>query len=378
MFRYYSKLVKCVDLNYLKILVLCENYPSTANPTVMAFIHTRNVAYKQHRVQVDVLAFQVKEAYVYEGVPVYTAKHFSELITSNKYNVVVCHAPNLRNHLRAIIPNIRILPKIVFVFHGHEILRTSRYYPAAYPFNRGRFYALKKFARDIYDLIKCQVLNFIIKKYGGQKISLIFVSNYLRELFTHNVGLQESEIARFSTVIPNPSSEYFMCDKYDWNSKKKADFIIIRTFDGPKYCIDYVLGIAKAIPKYTFHIYGDGRYFEYNPTPNNVTVFKGFLKQSEVPNLLNQYRAALMPSKWDSQGVMATEMACFGIPLIASKIPAAMEMLSEFPNVLLIEDDKTEIDLDSFLKNIKPQDNSLAKARFSAENTAKRELEWFK
>ena len=82
-----------------------------------------------------------------------------------------------------------------------------------------------------------------------------------------------------------------------------------------------------------FHLYGDGRYFEHFPPPPNLKVFRRFIDQKDIPDLLDRYRAAAMPTRLDSQGVMACEMATYGIPLITSDLDVPRQMLKGFGNV---------------------------------------------
>ena len=90
---------------------------------------------------------------------------------------------------------------------------------------------------------------------------------------------------------------------------------------------------AHQCPEQRFHVFGKGRYFDFNPAPSNLTVFKRFIAQAEIPALLARYRACAMPTRLDSQGVMSCEMASFGIPLFTSDIEVTREVLGGFANV---------------------------------------------
>ena len=358
----------------MKLLILSQNYPSNKNIYSQAYIHTRLLCYKQQSVEAEVISFACKSAYLYEGIKVYPACAFKRLIRDNKYDAIVCHAPNLRNHLRLILPNIYKLPKIFFFFHGHEILNKSKYYPKDYGFNQGLFYSLFHKLGKVYDLIKCCILRYIIKKFGGHKIFLVFVSKHLKKLFEINVGLTQASIHSFSAVIHNPLNPIFTVSNYNWSKKKPFDFITIRPFDNPVYALDIILKIAKQNPLHSFHIYGEGNFFDHHEHPRNVKVIKTYFSPKELKQKLDMYKAALMPSYHDSQGVMVCEMAAFGIPLVVSDIPAAREMLGSIKNKYLIDNNKPKLDAEKFLKTLSPRNNTGLKKQLSIKETTAKEL----
>ena len=134
-------------------------------------------------------------------------------------------------------------------------------------------------------------------------------------------------------VIPNAVNRIFIDGHYAPPATPAADFICIRPFDNPKYAIDQVVDWARQCPELRFHVFGKGRYFDFNPVPPNLTVFKRFIAQAEIPTLLARYLACAMPTRLDSQGVMSCEMASFGIPLFTSDIEVTREVLGGFANV---------------------------------------------
>jgi glycosyltransferase involved in cell wall biosynthesis len=106
-------------------------------------------------------------------------------------------------------------------------------------------------------------------------------------------------------------------------------------------------------------------------------VFHGYLKPAKIVKLLNQYKAALMPSYHDTQGVMACEMAAFGMPVIASNIPAAREMFASEDNVYLLDNDAEDLDLAKIINNLKVTNKSQLKAKLTSSKLAKQEIDFF-
>ena len=87
----------------MKILVLSQSYPSKINEKYMAFVHSRNVEYIKLGHNVDVLNFSCEKNYKYDGVNVLGE---TDIIELSKYDIVLSHAPNLKNHIRYILKNL--------------------------------------------------------------------------------------------------------------------------------------------------------------------------------------------------------------------------------------------------------------------------------
>ena len=360
--------------NALKILILIEAYPDGSSQP-MAFAHSRNQYYLRENHLVTVLAFNSKSRYIIDGIQVLPESDFCKSYDLSYFDIIVSHAPNLKNHIRFLMKYSSQLKKIVFFFHGHEILIKSKYYPK--PFNklshmRPFLYAFKN---RVYDCIKVLTLKILFRYYFLKRCEMVFVSNWLKCEFLRNVTLKLSEIDQISHIIPNSINSVFEKKMYSHDGLRKADFITIRQFDGPKYGIDLVVKIASENPNYEFHIYGNGSYFDYYEYPNNVKIFKQSFRQDEIPALLNQYRAALMPTRLDAQGVMVCEMATFGIPVITSDIPVCREVLHNFSNVLLLSNDRFSFNVEAFLSKITR--SSTQNRKYFSENTIAKELALF-
>lgn len=79
------------------VLVVCADYPE-GNKRSLAYVHARNLRYIKNGINVIVLNFSAKREYIYEGIKVIGLEQYkSNLDLFNNY-VLVCHAPNIRNH----------------------------------------------------------------------------------------------------------------------------------------------------------------------------------------------------------------------------------------------------------------------------------------
>lgn len=360
----------------MDVLILVQDYPSAENPYAMTYVHTRNLVYKQQGLDFVVLSFGAKEDYFMHGIKVLCPAGFKKELSSKSFKLIISHAPNIKNHLRFLVKNNTNFERLLFFFHGHEVLKVNEYYPKPFDFQKST--TKSQMLRLIYDPIKLGLLQIYISQMIKQKrVRLIFVSQWMRDAFVNCVGLEKNVIENNSYIIHNACNEVFYQRQYSPANKFDADFLTIRPFDDPKYGIDIVVQIAKDNPDYTFHVFGKGNYFNYNKVPQNVTVKQGFFSHAELPDILNRYRCALMPTRLDAQGVMMCEMATYGIPLITSDLFITREMLQAGKNIYYIPNDDT-IYVQALLNKIKPveiEELTPIRAKFSRQATINKEYQ---
>lgn len=355
----------------LKICVVAQDYPSPAKPDALAFIHARNLIYKSLGHSVSVLSFAGKEQYEQDGVSVLPESEFSKE-KIGAFDLFVFHAPNLRNHLRFILKNRAAIKAKVLIGHGHEFINAAKQSGGVFPFQSTLKARLKHLVQSVYDVIKLRVWVRYFKSQKGRGLAVVFVSDWLRKNVEACLNLDLSSYAKVS-VINNPIHPAFQDNTYDPASPKVADFVTVRSFDRPKYAVDVVLEIARRNPQWSFHIYGTGELFNHNPPPPNLTVIKKKFRQQDMPALFNQYRAGLLPTRWDSQGVLMCEMACLGMPTVVSELEICRLMVGEFENVSYIENENPTL---TQIPTVTLKNTTL-KRKFSAPETVQKELELF-
>ena len=120
----------------MKLLILAETYPMPGGPVCPMYIHMRNLYYKRQGADVVVLNFRARHSYQYEDVQVITLKDFIKKKDAQGYDLLVSHASNIKHHYCFIKKWGRQFADIVFVFHGHEVLRSSTVYPPLYSWKR--------------------------------------------------------------------------------------------------------------------------------------------------------------------------------------------------------------------------------------------------
>lgn len=353
-----------------KYLVLSTDYPNLQGGLMLAYVRTRNVYYKSKGLDVTVLNFTADENYTIDGINVITYKWFRVHHKELRYDVLISHAPNLKEHYRFLCKYDNVFPKIVFFFHGHEVLKINKVYSEPYPYVRRNRIVEK--IQDIYDELKFCVWRSYIKR-RHEKLYYIFVSHWMRDEFMKWVKPDTAYLEGRSFITYNCVGDLFEKEQFDRNAPKSYDFVTIRAnLDGSKYSIDIVNELAKRHPEYKFLLIGCGEFFEHYEKASNIEWRNCRLQHDEIIGVLNSARCALMPTRTDAQGVMMCEMATFGMPVITSDIPVCHEVFDGEPNVGFINNDLTQDNLSDVyfkIRDIKYKSN-----KYSQVNTCNIEL----
>lgn len=362
----------------MRVLVLSAAYPELDGSKNMYYVHTRNIYYKRADIDVEVLNFSATDEYEIDGIKVFNLQKYKEKYYSKSYDILVLHAVNIRYHYKFIKKYGNSFPRFLFFFHGHEVLRCSKVYPKPYNYVKEENF-LYKTLKDLYDIVKLRFWKGKFLKYL-RKSWFVFVSQWMFEEFTKWVHLTESDLDGRISVIYNCIGPLFEKMSYDSKKEKKYDYISIRSnFDGSKYGVDIIAALAENNPDQIFYLLGKGDYFKYINKPQNLIVEYKNLCHEEVLQVLNQSKCALMPTRTDAQGVMACEMATFGIPLITSDIPVCREVFDDFSNVEFIDNEKTNVSMkDIYNRIITKTSKNKKNEKYFEKNTSGKEVELLK
>ena len=322
----------------MKVLILAADYPDLNGNINLYYIHTRSKYYISKGIELEVLNFSAKECYEIDGIKVITLDEYKCNYINKKYNILILHAPNLRNHYRFLKTYGQRFDKYLFFFHGHEVLKINKDYSKPYSYVKVK----NKILQKIYDVIKLKIWKIYFKR-NIKKSYFIFVSNWMKEMFLKNTKIEEQMIKNHTFITYNSVGKEFQENNYDKEREKKYDFITIRgNLDGSKYCIDIINQLAFQNENSNFIIVGKGRYFSVFEKAPNIVWLNKYCNHTEIIELLNNAKCALMPTRTDAQGLMMCEMATFGIPMITSDISVCHEVLDSFNNVEFINNDNIE------------------------------------
>ena len=269
----------------------------------------------------------------------YSLEGYKQNLKGEKFDVLVCHAPNIKNHYIFLKKYGKKYSKFMFVFHGHEVLNINKVYSKPYDYVNETSW-IKKGIQEIYDIIKLKIWNIYYKKVA-YKSQFMFVSEWMCQEFLKWTKIPFNVIENRYSITYNCVGKQFEEISYDINTSKEYDFITIRAYlDGSKYCIDLVCKLALENPECKFLVIGKGEYFKYNKCPKNLTWIDKHLSHNEIISYMNKASVALMPTRTDAQGLMMCEMATYGIPLITSDIEVCKEVFEGFKNIYMMNNEK--------------------------------------
>ena len=347
-----------------RYLIVVEDYPNLCGGKALMYVHTRCIAYMQAGMSITVLNFSSEKEYTIDGIRVIPVHEFIK----NEYEILIMHAPNIRHHFVFLLRYGKFFKGIVLFFHGHEIVKINKVYPKNYRFNSVK---CRMLIQNVYDWFKLSCWRYYLPTIRN-RLSIVFVSSLLQSDFDRFVHIKKSKMPKTVLVINNGIGLEFEINKYNLDSSKEYDFITIRSnLDSSVYCIDLLCSIANNNPDKKFLLIGRGSFFAYNKKPDNITLVNAVADHRQLIEFLNSARAAIMLTRRDSQGLMACEIASFGMPMITSNISICHEMLGGFPNVLFVDNEKVaSIDLSRITVPCSYFNNT----RFYQENTVDKEI----
>lgn len=326
----------------MKVLVACADYPNLKGGKALSFVHVRNKYYVKAGIETVVINFSAKEDYLVDNIRVISFKTYKQ--EKKNYDCLILHAPNIRNHFRFLIRFGKRFHRLVFIFHGHEILMINKEYPEPFYYKKRKSKFLLRF-QDFYDRLKVSIW----KKYFTliiYKSEFVFVSEWLLNKFYQYVGIEKDKLNGHTHIIHNSVGQIFEENSYDYICDKKYDFITIRSnMDDSKYAIDIVNKLAIKNPQYSFLVVGKGDFFSYYKKADNITLIKKSLSHKEMLDYINMSKCGLLPTREDTQGVVACEMCSFGIPVITSNIDVCKEIFDRQENVVLISNNIKKVEL---------------------------------
>ena len=357
-----------------KLLVAVADYPDLNGNANLMYVHSRNREYVKSGISVTVLNFRAKSEYQIDGIPVVPLEVYKA--NNEDYDMLVCHAANLRNHYRFLRRYENRFPKIIFFFHGHEVLHINKTYSKPYPYMRKG--VVKYCAQNMYDSFKlCTWRRYFTAI--AYKSHFVFVSKWMLDEFLRSTKIDHKVIEDKCTITYNCIGKEFETAVYDHASHKQYDFVTIRgNLDGSKYCVDIVNDLAKANPNFIFLLVGKGRFFEHYPKAENIVWRNTHLNHAQIVEVLQTSRCALMPTRTDAQGVMMCEMASIGMPVITSDIPVCHEVFDEFENVAMIDNSNITLNLSSILEKLENGLPYPKNEKYYNRNTSVKEIDMIK
>ena len=360
----------------MRVLVLTAFYPIPGGTHERMFVHVRNQYYQRNGINVTVLNFDAKNNYDIDGIRVITLNEFVRNNGKEKYDILISHSANLRNHYRFLKKYQSKFERLVFFFHGHEMLYLNKDYPRPYSYLKAAKWH-KVLIQDMYDALKIKIWATYYKKLSS-KSEFIFVSEWIHRQVLKNTNLNDYDLKDRVHIINNSIGSIFELHNYDIKTYKEFDYITIRSnIDGSKYCIDLLTEYAKNNPEKRFLLIGKGKYFDYHTIPGNITWINKTITHDDMLDYINRSKCALMLTREDTQGVMTCEMETYGIPVITSDIEVCHEFFENMSGVKMIPNSPISNSINDIYEELYSRLPFEKDKRFFAQNTIEREIQLF-
>jgi glycosyltransferase involved in cell wall biosynthesis len=311
-------------------LLIAANYPNYDNYYRYAFVHRRVKGYKDHGMKTDVLRFRENEDlkfYEFEDIDVVSGGQdiLNTVLQFSQYSIIAIHA--LDQSIWNIVSKVADKAKIVIWLHGAEIQSWKRRmfnYTSQQDIDRalGNGEMRDIFWKSIFGL-------------NHPNVHFVFVSNYFKEEVLGDLGVN----CNLSNVhiVHNPiDTSLFKYVKKDTGQRKKI--LSIRPYASRVYANDLMVKTIEELSRQPyfdeleFMIIGDGILFDQTVEPlrqfRNVTIMKGFLSQTEIAKIHQNYGIFLCPSRMDTQGVSRDEAMASGLVPVTNRVGAISEFVS--------------------------------------------------
>jgi len=206
---------------------------------------------------------------------------------------------------------------------------------------------------------------------------IIAVSDFQKDILINKYPEHSDKII---TVYNGINTERFKIINYDVVGNVKLIFVgnLIKV-KGVDILLR-ALNILKTTFKITLDIYGDGsNRIKYQDMAvqlglSDFVNFKGIVSNDELTAVLNRYSFLVLPSRYETFGIVLIEAMACGIPVIATKVGAVPEVVSDERVGILVEPNSPEAFAEGIKKAIKTNWNRgkiwKYAQRFSIENSS--------
>lgn len=333
----------------LKLLVICNAYPSRSDLYRNGFIHRRVKEYQENGASVEVFYNHqpVSEPYKYDydGVTVKVGNDAAlyETVQEEAFDAFLVHFAEPSRIEPLVRAGVRS-PVFVWI-HGFEAEAWHRRWFNFIQSPQAMREALAK--KTQYYEPQNTYLGSLVR---DRPLDMTFIN--VSEWFKSMVVEPDLDVEfRNDYVIPN------LVDEKVFSYRKKSDadrlnILSIRPFASYKYANDQtveairILSTRPYFDDLSFTIVGDGRLFSELTLPlrkfKNVKLRKRFLNQEEISRLHAENGIFMAPTRFDSQGVSMCEAMSSGLVPVSSETAAIPEFVHNGETGLLVPPESPE------------------------------------
>lgn len=328
----------------MRVLVICNTYPSEQARYRNGFIHRRVKAYQAANIEVSVFYEHapVTKPYSYEfdGVSVRVGNEaaLEEEVANGSFDAFLVHfaEPSRLEPLE----RLEVTQPVIVWIHGYEAEAWHRRWFNFLDSSDALLHALSR--KDEYFRRQNVFLRNLMTK-SPLDLTFINVSRWFQEYVVEpDVGAEFIN----SKVIPNLIDEKLFYKQVKIPQDRKK-ILSIRPFASRKYANDITvaaileLSTRPYFEDLQFTICGQGPLFADLTSPlekfENVTLIEDFFSHEDIRELHAQHGIFLSPTRFDSQGVSMCEAMSSGLATISTNIAAIPEYVKHMETGLLAE-----------------------------------------
>lgn len=230
------------------------------------------------------------------------AVNYIRLVHKEKPDVIHIHSTFAGVICRLLTPLIRMTykPKIIYCPHAFSFLMDTS------EKKKGIYTRIEKFLQKNTDVIIC-------------------TSEYEKKIAL-DVGMGSDNLTVVYNGVEPPlsTSEYTTPYQSD-----KINILFVGRFDYQKG-FDLVKAIASGLDdRFLITVVGGNVHSKESPPQHARISYKGWLTSSEIAPYFSHADVLLMPSRWESFGLVAVEAESYGLPVVASRCSSLPEVVSE-------------------------------------------------
>lgn len=326
----------------MKICIVATAYADPQERYQLPFVHARALAYQAqgHEVLVLVPCKNCELHYNLDGVPVYkgSKEYLAQVLKPFNADVLCVHIAT-RAVIRVVdhIQELYSIPKITWI-HGYEAYWNT--FRRWFDYFQGSF-QLKKFLRySVFQWFQLRSLRKYLDQ-GSARGDLVFcVSKFLHRLMQKDTGWKGDVC-----ICPNPIDNHFFTPQNDPSKAKKI--LIIRPDRERTYSLDLALRIANAIQEnveITLVTPQPQEFFDYKLKirGRKLTLIGKTITPTEMKELFGESGIFLVPTRFDTQGVLRDEAMASGLVCLSSKVAAIPEYVDFGSECLEIDNNHPE------------------------------------
>lgn len=325
-----------------EIVVLTDVYPSEETIYANMFIHARIKQYQKRGLNLRVFSFtkdKVRRVREYDGVEVIEGdlRVLQKFLENTVAKLLLVHFLYVQMW-NIIKPHLNKLNALIFC-HGWEI---QPWYRRKFNYKPEELEAEKQKSS-----VRMQLWNDVFSTaLGGAGIHFVFVSqSFANEVMEdHRIVLPGTMYSVIHNVIDTDLFKYTEKDP-----ELRKHILLLGSFLSPKYGRDIAINAILKLSEHEefsdmeFCVAGTGLLWDELTKPleklKNVKLMNGFFTHDEISVMQQYYGIAMLPTRWDSQGVTRDEAMSSGLVPVTNAISAIPEFVDDECGMLCPPDD---------------------------------------